>query len=588
ANTGLLGEQIFTVLDGLLESVHLGDGKLAVNLSKNSLNTIFKLLLPEQEFPAAPLLGGGVVIDLRNLHIGVNLDFDNAMSIGIGIGYISLAKPDDYRKQADGKFSFIANKAEFKDLKQLKLNLDLLGELSYTGIRTSSTNPAIDLSELFKLIKIKGKPLLENPLFQLRVGSDMGTTYVINTHAYLDLSDFNKLKVSLEVWDTIDPNHHALMIGAYLDGQDVFLDLSSLGFPKLKIEGVNLAGIMEKAMGGFLEHDKAVGASNSALSTASIDGGLGNSILGGSVLPYVALVFRPEVFAIGLNAAFIDAIVNVVKRSQGEDIAVGEKFLPNFGDIAIIGDSRTFYKAETEVSEAEKANIRDRYVRDGYVAITAENKSLYRGQEMYAFVNGTYKLEKEATPAELLNNDNRFVDNYVLLTTANSAAYAGKVKYLKIGGKLLPELAIKVTDGFYGSIRLNDVHINGNLADPLKVNWETANSVFAERIEGNKTYQPVYNIATKQIGLDKVNLGLDISLKFLTQKSELGDADYSDSFQFYLSSMLSSLLGNGTDLTNFKLHVPDDIIGYTLAIKLSASISELISDTGFNIAGLLN
>ena len=605
ADTGILGEQVFNILNGLIASVELADGKLSVNLAQNALAAVFELLLPDQDLGITPPMGGGVFIDFRNLYIGVNLDFheladdnvtprDEMMRISLGVGFISLNTPDSY---AGGSFIPEIERAEYKDLTKLKIDIDLLGELTYTGIRSSAATPPVDLSSLFKLIKVKGQPLLENPMFQLRIANNMGTTYMINTHIHLDLENFNNLKISLEVWDTADPDNYALMIGAYIDGYDVYLDLSSLGIPRIKLGGVNLGDILGNALGGLLGGSSASASANNALSTSSDEGGLGDTILQGYPLPYIALVFRPEVFAIGINAKMIDAIVKMATGVESD-----EPYLPDFGDIAIIGDSRTFFVPEEDASEAEKTNIKDRYAA---VLLTAGNRAQYANNSVY------YKVFDEALPtgynyiikgsekptANLETNVSGEKLEYVLVPYNDIGA---GTKYVKIGGKLLPELAIRISEGFYGTIKLNDVHINGYLEN---ANWETAQEVFDDRIGTGAAYgadwAEAYNIKTGQIGLEKVNLGLDIGLHFYTQESKYGDADYADSFQFYLSNLLSSLLGrhaateNGTSANpylndgSFVLNTPDDVIGYILKVRISADLSKLITSTGFNIAGLL-
>lgn len=48
----------------------------------------------------------------------------------------------------------------------------------------------------------------------------------------------------------------------------------------------------------------------------------------GNLQAYVALVFAPERFAIGINMYMIDAIVKVVQKSQGQDVDFSERLLP--------------------------------------------------------------------------------------------------------------------------------------------------------------------------------------------------------------------------------------------------------------------
>lgn len=188
-----------------------------------------------------PKVSGGLSIDVFTMTIKVNLIVSETMSVELKLHNIKLGTSPIEEVMDSGSLA-PASAADFKDIFKSSVEIQLLGSLGYT--LNASGTAAADLSEIFTLIKNKqGVSLLQNPLVQIDITNDVDMHHVANTYVYVDLNDFSKLKVAVEIYkDVADmTNGVGTAIAAYIDGTDIYVDVSALGIPKLRIANVNIA-----------------------------------------------------------------------------------------------------------------------------------------------------------------------------------------------------------------------------------------------------------------------------------------------------------------------------------------------------------
>ena len=242
-NTGLIPENIFGVLNALLGEVRLGGGKISVVLRENFIGALLNTLVGTDITEQQSLVKGEIYIDLRNLEVGIEmiLGDDNYVSegerdfyIGLRIGGINLTAPDGFDMT---EYTFIkkADRANFKNIKQLKLDINFESEWYYDATNKTEgfdISPVVDILET-----ILKKELFPDRLLQVLVKDDkIDAVYATAISAHIDLADFNNMKLSVEIFkSTSEEPVRELKLGVYLDGQSVYVDLSGWGLPKIKL-----------------------------------------------------------------------------------------------------------------------------------------------------------------------------------------------------------------------------------------------------------------------------------------------------------------------------------------------------------------
>ncbi len=347
-DTGILGDSLFSILDSILGYIKLEDDKVTIGVKDTIIASVFELLLGDnpnfQKGMEMPLVMGSLSIELSTREIHLDLDFyeeteeldtegNPIKEVTMGIGFSLVGT-----KLGFGSTSQLApeDPDSYRNLLTGDILIELLGYIDFEADATSTTNLALDLSKIFSLItNDSGVALVQNPLFQVRVANDIDKTYYVDTQIYIDLSNFNNLRISFKIY-TLESDYG---IGIYVDGSDIYIDLSWLGIPKLKIEDVNLGELLNDLLG-----DTGLFSATAAASDYSNN----NYIFRNTVLPYVGLVFMPELFALAINANMVDAIYKVILKSQGISYDEDEILMPSFGDLAIIGDSTTVYELATQ------------------------------------------------------------------------------------------------------------------------------------------------------------------------------------------------------------------------------------------------
>lgn len=255
-NTGLIPEKIFGVLNALLGEVRLGGGKISVVLRENFIGALLNTLVGTDITEQQSLAKGEIYIDLRNLEVGIEmiLGDDNYVSegerdfyIGLRIGGINLTAPDGFDMT---EYTFIkkADRANFKNIKQLKLDINFESEWYYEA--TNKTD-GFDISPVVDILEtILKKKLFPDRLLQVLVKDDkIDAVYATAISAHIDLADFNNMKLSVEIFkSTSEEPVRELKLGVYLDGQSVYVDLSGWGLPKIKLGGLNLGNTINDAL----------------------------------------------------------------------------------------------------------------------------------------------------------------------------------------------------------------------------------------------------------------------------------------------------------------------------------------------------
>ncbi len=601
-NTGLIPEKIFGVLNALLGEVRLGGGKISVVLRENFIGALLNTLVGTDITEQQSLVKGEIYIDLRNLEVGIEMilgdddyrtEVDRDFYIGLRIGGINLTAPDGFDMT---EYTFIkkADRANFKNIKQLKLDINFESEWYYEA--TSETegfniSPVVDILET-----ILKKKLFPDRLLQVLVKDDkIDAVYATAISAHIDLADFNNMKLSVEIFkSTSEEPVRELKLGVYLDGQSVYVDLSGWGLPKIKLGGLNLGNTINDALLPLLDQ-YLVGDDNKR--------GGGTAALASS---YVGDYDKNHIeYSDFVEAAEGKYVLVYEESNSGGYVLAGGKYV-KYNAKEHAGATRYARKVE-EYDAANEAhqNVTRYNVNKGafrsswgkvlfpvayeedangaYVLIDGKyvsyNASLHEGQTRYKEVSGN----KPYISLLLANNRFGFGINADLINSLLETILGAlnlDIQLPDFGDAVLLfdsrkdlngdgyadtqlDLAVQVNDNLYFGFRTTNLEITGN---STKVSH--AETRYAEVVTSHKDeFVTVYDIEKGEIGLETVALGFNVQIR-----QNCVDNGQSD-FEKYLGVLLKSLLG----INNFKLNLPSSgEIGCDIDLRVSLNLANLV------------
>lgn len=601
-NTGLIPENIFGVLNALLGEVRLGGGKISVVLRENFIGALLNTLVGTDITEQQSLVKGEIYIDLRNLEVGIEmiLGDDNYVSegerdfyIGLRIGGINLTAPDGFDMT---EYTFIkkAERANFKNIKQLKLDINFESEWYYEA--TNKTD-GFDISPVVDILEtILKKKLFPDRLLQVLVKDDkIDAVYATAISAHIDLADFNNMKLSVEIFkSTSEEPVRELKLGVYLDGQSVYVDLSGWGLPKIKLGGLNLGNTINDALLPLLDQylvgdDNKRGGETAALASSYVGDYDKNHIEysdfveaadGKYVLVYTESNSGGYVLVDGKYVKYnakVHAGATRYARSVEEYDAANEAHQNVTRYNVNKGAFRTSWgKVLFPVAYEEDEN-------GGYVLIDGKyvpyNASLHEGQKRYKEVSGN----KPYISLLLANNRFGFGINADLINSLLETILGAlnlDIQLPDFGDAVLLfdsrkdlngdgyadtqlDLAVQVNDNLYFGFRTTNLEITGN---STKVSH--AETRYAEVVTSHKDeFVTVYDIEKGEIGLETVALGFNVQIR-----QNCVDNGQSD-FEKYLGVLLKSLLG----INNFKLNLPSSgEIGCDIDLRVSLNLANLV------------
>lgn len=601
-NTGLIPENIFGVLNALLGEVRLGGGKISVVLRENFIGALLNTLVGTDITEQQSLVKGEIYIDLRNLEVGIEmiLGDDNYVSegerdfyIGLRIGGINLTAPDGFDMT---EYTFIkkAERANFKNIKQLKLDINFESEWYYEA--TNKTD-GFDISPVVDILEtILKKKLFPDRLLQVLVKDDkIDAVYATAISAHIDLADFNNMKLSVEIFkSTSEEPVRELKLGVYLDGQSVYVDLSGWGLPKIKLGGLNLGNTINDALLPLLDQylvgdDNKRGGETAALASSYVGDYDKNHIEysdfveaadGKYVLVYTESNSGGYVLVDGKYVKYNakeHAGATRYARSVEEYDAANEAHQNVTRYNVNKGAFRTSWgKVLFPVAYEEDEN-------GGYVLIDGKyvsyNASLHEGQKRYKEVSGN----KPYISLLLANNRFGFGINADLINSLLETILGAlnlDIQLPDFGDAVLLfdsrkdlngdgyadtqlDLAVQVNDNLYFGFRTTNLEITGN---SNKVSL--AETRYAEVVTSHKDeFVTVYDIEKGEIGLETVALGFNVQIR-----QNCVDNGQSD-FEKYLGVLLKSLLG----INNFKLNLPSSgEIGCDIDLRVSLNLANLV------------
>lgn len=601
-NTGLIPEKIFGVLNALLGEVRLGGGKISVVLRENFIGALLNTLVGTDITEQQSLVKGEIYIDLRNLEVGIEmiLGDDNYVSegerdfyIGLRIGGINLTAPDGFDMT---EYTFIkkADRANFKNIKQLKLDINFESEWYYEA--TNKTD-GFDISPVVDILEtILKKKLFPDRLLQVLVKDDkIDAVYATAISAHIDLADFNNMKLSVEIFkSTSEEPVRELKLGVYLDGQSVYVDLSGWGLPKIKLGGLNLGNTINDALLPLLDQylvgdDNKRGGETAALASSYVGDYDKNHIEysdfveaadGKYVLVYTESNSGGYVLVDGKYVKYnakVHAGATRYARSVEEYDAANEAHQNVTRYNVNKGAFRTSWgKVLFPVAYEEDEN-------GGYVLIDGKyvpyNASLHEGQKRYKEVSGN----KPYISLLLANNRFGFGINADLINSLLETILGAlnlDIQLPDFGDAVLLfdsrkdlngdgyadtqlDLAVQVNDNLYFGFRTTNLEITGN---STKVSL--AETRYAEVVTSHKDeFVTVYDIEKGEIGLETVALGFNVQIR-----QNCVDNGQSD-FEKYLGVLLKSLLG----INNFKLNLPKEgEIGCDIDLRVSLNLANLV------------
>lgn len=601
-NTGLIPENIFGVLNALLGEVRLGDGRISLVLRENFIGALLNTLVGTDISEQQSLVKGEIYIDLRNLEVGIEmiLGDDNYVSeedrdfyIGLRIGGINLTAPDGFDMT---EYTFIkkAERADFKNIKQLKLDITFESEWYYEA---SNKTEGFDISPVVDILEtILKKKLFPDRLLQVLVKDDkIDAVYATAISAHIDLADFNNMKLSVEIFkSTREEPVRDLKLGVYLDGQSVYVDLSGWGLPKIKVGGLNLGNTINDALLPLLDRylvgdDNKRGGETAALASSYVGDYDKNHIEysdfveaadGKYVLVYTESNSGGYVLVDGkyvkYNAKEHADATRYARNVEEYDMANtahqgATRYNVNKGAFRSSWGKVLFPVAYEEDENGEYVLIDGKYV--------PYNASLHEGQKRYKEVSGNKPY------ISLLLANNRFgfginadLINSLLETILNALNL--DIQLPDFGDAVLLfdsrkdlngdgyadtqlDLAVQVNDNLYFGFRTTNLEITGN---STKVSH--AETRYAEVVTSHKDeFVTVYDIETGEIGLETVALGFNIQIR-----QTCVDNGQSD-FEKYLGVLLKSLLG----INNFKLNLPSSgEIGCDIDLRVSLNLANLV------------
>lgn len=600
-NTGLIPEKIFGVLNALLGEVRLGGGKISVVLRENFIGALLNTLVGTDITEQQSLVKGEIYIDLRNLEVGIEmiLGDDNYVSegerdfyIGLRIGGINLTAPDGFDMT---EYTFIkkADRANFKNIKQLKLDINFESEWYYEATKETegfNISPVVDILET-----ILKKKLFPDRLLQVLVKDDkIDAVYATAVSAHIDLADFNNMKLSVEIFkSTSEEPVRELKLGVYLDGQSVYVDLSGWGLPKIKLGGLNLGNTINDALLPLLDQylvgdDNNRGGATAALASSYVGDYDKNHIEysdfveaadGKYVLVYTENNSGGYVLVDGKYVKYnakVHAGATRYARSVEEYDAANEAHQNVTRYNVNKGAFRTSWgKVLFPVAYEEDEN-------GGYVLIDGKyvpyNAGEHEGQKRYKEVSGN----KPYISLLLANNRFGFGINADLINSLLETILGAlnlDIQLPDFGDAVLLfdsrkdlngdgyadtqlDLAVQVNDNLYFGFRTTNLEITGN---STKVSH--AETRYAEVVGDGKDFVTVYDIEKGEIGLETVALGFNVQIR-----QNCVDNGQSD-FEKYLGVLLKSLLG----INNFKLNLPSSgEIGCDIDLRVSLNLANLV------------
>lgn len=600
-NTGLIPENIFGVLNALLGEVRLGGGKISVVLRENFIGALLNTLVGTDITEQQSLVKGEIYIDLRNLEVGIEmiLGDDNYVSegerdfyIGLRIGGINLTAPDGFDMT---EYTFIkkAERANFKNIKQLKLDINFESEWYYEA--TNKTD-GFDISPVVDILEtILKKELFPDRLLQVLVKDDkIDAVYATAISAHIDLADFNNMKLSVEIFkSTSEEPVRELKLGVYLDGQSVYVDLSGWGLPKIKLGGLNLGNTINDALLPLLDQylvgdDNKRGGETAALASS-----------------YVGDYDKNHIeYSDFVEAADGKYVLVYTESNSGGYVLVDGKYVKynakeHAGATRYARKVEEYDMANTAHQNVTRYNVNKgafraswgkvlfpvAYEEDengGYVLIDGKyvpyNASLHAGQKRYKEVSGN----KPYISLLLANNRFGFGINADLINSLLETILGAlnlDIQLPDFGDAVLLfdsrkdlngdgyadtqlDLAVQVNDNLYFGFRTTNLEITGNSTEVSH-----AERRYAEVVGDGKEFVTVYDIEKGEIGLETVALGFNVQIR-----QNCVDNGQSD-FEKYLGVLLKSLLG----INNFTLNLPSSgEIGCDIDLRVSLNIANLV------------
>lgn len=601
-NTGLIPEKIFGVLNALLGEVRLGGGKISVVLRENFIGALLNTLVGTDITEQQSLVKGEIYIDLRNLEVGIEmiLGDDNYVSegerdfyIGLRIGGINLTAPDGFDMT---EYTFIkkADRANFKNIKQLKLDINFESEWYYEA--TNKTD-GFDISPVVDILEtILKKKLFPDRLLQVLVKDDkIDAVYATAISAHIDLADFNNMKLSVEIFkSTSEEPVRELKLGVYLDGQSVYVDLSGWGLPKIKLGGLNLGNTINDALLPLLDQylvgdDNKRGGATAALASS-----------------YVGDYDKNHIeYSDFVEAADGKYVLVYTESNSGGYVLVDGKYVKynakvHAGATRYARNVEEYDMANTAHQNVTRYNVNKGAFRSswgkvlfpvayeedengGYVLIGGKyvpyNAGEHEGQKRYKEVSGN----KPYISLLLANNRFGFGINADLINSLLETILGAlnlDIQLPDFGDAVLLfdsrkdlngdgyadtqlDLAVQVNDNLYFGFRTTNLEITGN---STKVSH--AETRYAEVVTSHKDeFVTVYDIEKGEIGLETVALGFNVQIR-----QNCVDNGQSD-FEKYLGVLLKSLLG----INNFKLNLPSSgEIGCDIDLRVSLNLANLV------------
>lgn len=601
-NTGLIPENIFGVLNALLGEVRLGGGKISVVLRENFIGALLNTLVGTDITEQQSLVKGEIYIDLRNLEVGIEmiLGDDNYVSegerdfyIGLRIGGINLTAPDGFDMT---EYTFIkkADRANFKNIKQLKLDINFESEWYYEA--TSETE-GFDISPVVDILEtILKKELFPDRLLQVLVKDDkIDAVYATAISAHIDLADFNNMKLSVEIFkSTSEEPVRELKLGVYLDGQSVYVDLSGWGLPKIKLGGLNLGNTINDALLPLLDQylvgdDNKRGGETAALASS-----------------YVGDYDKNHIeYSDFVEAADGKYVLVYTESNSGGYVLVDGKYVKynakeHAGATRYARKVEEYDMANTAHQNVTRYNVNKGAFRSswgkvlfpvayeedengGYVLIDGKyvpyNASLHEGQKRYKEVSGN----KPYISLLLANNRFGFGINADLINSLLETILGAlnlDIQLPDFGDAVLLfdsrkdlngdgyadtqlDLAVQVNDNLYFGFRTTNLEITGNSTEVSH-----AERRYAEVVGDGKEFVTVYDIEKGEIGLETVALGFNVQIR-----QNCVDNGQSD-FEKYLGVLLKSLLG----INNFTLNLPSSgEIGCDIDLRVSLNLAKLVT-----------
>lgn len=600
-NTGLIPENIFGVLNALLGEVRLGGGKISVVLRENFIGALLNTLIGTDITEQQSLVKGEIYIDLRNLEVGIEmiLGDDNYVSegerdfyIGLRIGGINLTAPDGFDMT---EYTFIkkADRANFKNIKQLKLDINFESEWYYDAINKTEgfdISPVVDILET-----ILKKELFPDRLLQVLVKDDkIDAVYATAISAHIDLADFNNMKLSVEIFkSTSEEPVRELKLGVYLDGQSVYVDLSGWGLPKIKLGGLNLGNTINDALLPLLDQylvgdDNKRGGETAALASSYVGDYDKNHI------EYSDFVEAADgkyvlVYTESNSGGYVLVDGKYVKYNAKEhaDATRYARKVEEYDMANTAHQNVTRYNVNKGAFRSSwgKVLFPVAYEEDengGYVLIDGKyvpyNAEQHAGQKRYKEVSGN----KPYISLLLANNRFGFGINADLINSLLETILGAlnlDIQLPDFGDAVLLfdsrkdlngdgyadtqlDLAVQVNDNLYFGFRTTNLEITGNSTEVSH-----AERRYAEVVGDGKEFVTVYDIEKGEIGLETVALGFNVQIR-----QNCVDNGQSD-FEKYLGVLLKSLLG----INNFTLNLPSSgEIGCDIDLRVSLNIANLV------------